>query len=41
MKSLEGHSDSVSTVLYSIDGKYIISGSDDNTIKIWDAKTTE
>jgi WD40 repeat protein len=30
---------SVKSVAYSPDGQYIISGSDDRTIRIWDAET--
>ncbi|MBQ2387231.1 MAG: hypothetical protein II300_08135, partial [Bacteroidales bacterium] len=33
------HSDFVNSVAYSPDGTKIISGSDDGTIKIWDANT--
>jgi len=32
----KGHSDSVISIAISPDGKYIVSGSDDNTIKLWD-----
>ena len=32
-----GHSSSVSSVAISADGTKVISGSDDKTIKIWDA----
>ena len=35
LKTLEGHSEGVSSVAYSLDGTKIISGSDDETIKIW------
>jgi WD40 repeat protein len=31
--------DSVNSVAYSPDGQYIISGSYDDTIRIWDAET--
>ena len=37
----KGHSDYVRSVVISPDGKYIVSGSDDNTIKILDFKTAE
>ena len=36
---LIGHSSSISSVTISSNNKYIISGSFDNTIKIWDIKT--
>ena len=36
---LKGHTDSVLSVAYSPDGRHIISGSADRTIRIWDAKT--
>ena len=36
---LEGHTFSVLSVAYSPDGRHIISGSSDHTIRIWDAKT--
>jgi len=38
-KPLEGHTDVVLSVAYSSDGRHIISGSRDSTIRIWDAKT--
>ena len=39
LKTLKGHSESVWSVAYSPDGTKIISGSEDKTIKIWDANT--
>ncbi|KAG9075257.1 hypothetical protein FRC06_010189, partial [Ceratobasidium sp. 370] len=36
---LQGHANSVYSVAYSPDGAYIVSGSNDNTIRIWDART--
>ena len=39
--TLTGHSDSVTSVAYSPDGKHIVSGSDDKTVKIWDSTTGE
>ena len=41
LKTLEGHLLQVLSVAYSPDGTRIISGSEDNTIKIWDANTGE
>ena len=38
LKTLEGHGDSVRSVTESHDGKHIISGSADKTIKIWGEK---
>ena len=37
----KGHSNSVNSVAISTDNKYIVSGSWDKTIKIWDIKTGE
>jgi len=39
IKVLKSHTDVVLDLSYSPDGKYLISGSSDNTAKIWDAKT--
>ncbi|WP_233154189.1 WD40 repeat domain-containing protein, partial [Scytonema sp. HK-05] len=36
LKTLNGHSSSVSSVAFSRDGKTMASGSHDNTIKLWD-----
>ena len=35
--TLTGHSLRVTSVAYSPDGKHIVSGSCDRTVKIWDA----
>ena len=34
-----GHSGDISTFTFSPDGKYILSGSDDKTLKLWDVST--
>ena len=34
-----GHSKWVTSVAYSPDGKHIVSGSVDNTVKVWDSQT--
>jgi WD40 repeat protein len=39
MRPLEGHTGGVNSVAYSPNGQRIISGSDDSTIRIWDAET--
>jgi WD40 repeat protein len=39
LMTLNKHSDSVRSVAYSPDGRRIVSGSDDGTIKIWDAES--
>lgn len=36
IKTLEGHTKGVRSVAFSPDGKHIVSGSNDNTIKIWE-----
>ena len=36
---LQGHTDSVSSVAFSPDGRHIVSGSRDETIRVWDAQT--
>lgn len=38
-KLLEGHSGRVNCVVFSLDGKYLLTGSNDQTIKLWDAHT--
>ncbi|RKK95321.1 hypothetical protein BFJ68_g14819, partial [Fusarium oxysporum] len=40
-RTLEGHTDSVNSVVFSNDGKLITSGSGDKTVKIWNAATGE
>ena len=38
-RTLSGHSELVSSCSFSPDGASVLSGSDDNTLKIWDAAT--
>ena len=37
--TLTGHSREVTSVAYSPDGKHIVSGSVDKTVKVWDSQT--
>jgi WD40 repeat protein len=37
--TLEGHSDGVNSVVFSLHGSRIASGSDDNTVRVWDVQT--
>ena len=38
LPSLQGHTDKINSINFSDDGKYLISGSDDNSIRIWSLK---
>jgi WD40 repeat protein len=38
-RTLFGHGNSITRIVYSADGKFIASGSDDKTARFWDAKT--
>ena len=37
VRTMRGHGSFVNSVAFSLDGKWIVSGSHDNLVKIWDA----
>jgi len=39
IKQLRGHMSSVNSVVFSRDGMQIVSGSDDKSVRVWDAST--
>lgn len=39
LTTLQGHGKTVNSIAYSPDGKYLVSGSSDNTVKLWDASS--
>ena len=41
LKVLEGHTDFVRSVAVSADGSKIVSGSDDETVRIWSAESDQ
>jgi len=41
VRTLTGHTNSVYAIAFSVDGKYLVSGSADSTIKVWDWQTGE
>jgi WD40 repeat protein len=36
---LRGHENGIASVAWSGDGRHIVSGSHDNTVRVWDADT--
>ena len=41
MRTLEGHTNDVNAVAITPDGNTAVSGSDDNTLRVWDVATGE
>ena len=41
LKRMEGHTGHVRSVAFSSDGKWIVSGSDDRSVRVWDASSGE
>src|SRR5262249_41138224 len=39
LRPLTGHTGEVTSVAFSADGRHIVSGSRDQTVKVWDART--
>jgi WD40 repeat protein len=37
--ALQSHTDSVNSVAISLDGRHIVSGSNDTTVQVWDMET--
>ena len=37
--TLKGHTDVVNSVAFSPDGKWIVTGSSDKTLRVWDSET--
>jgi G protein beta subunit-like protein len=36
--TLEGHANNITSIAFNSEGKWIVSGSEDGTVKIWDLR---
>ena len=41
IRTLEGHTEGINSVVFSPDGKTLASGSEDDTLRVWDVHTGE
>ena len=38
MASLDGHTGNITALAYSAQGKWVVTGSEDGTVKVWDTR---
>ncbi|CAK0786493.1 hypothetical protein CVIRNUC_009706 [Coccomyxa viridis] len=39
--ALEGHTRAVTSLAYTVDGAYVLSGSDDGTVRVWESRSSQ